>query len=177
MKLKFLAIILALSASTVWAAKPEDNKSTSQQEQAKILKALQISGKWARPAFKGKNTAAFMVIKNTSDQDIYLTQAACCSKALAKKVELHTHVMEGNIARMRPVGPNGIKVPAKGQVELKRGGLHVMLIGLDKDVRLGRDLSLDLQFKASPTEAGGVWMRQTKFPVHSRGPEHKPQAK
>ena len=170
MKLNFLSLSIILLASIAANAKVPTNQTNINNEQAKIAKAIKISGKWARPAFKGKNTAAFMVIKNTSDKDIYLTKATCCSKALAKKVELHNHVMEGSIARMRPVGPQGIKVPANGEVKLKRGGLHIMLIGLSKDVRLNRDLNLNLQFKNTPTEAGGTWLKQVAFPVHSRNP-------
>ena len=41
----------------------------------------------------------------------------------------------------------GIEVPAGGQVELKPGGYHVMLIGLMRDLSDGEKFPLTLQFE------------------------------
>jgi copper(I)-binding protein len=175
MKLKFLLVaMIALTPATL-LAKAKDKTEIEAKQAAKLTKgqiaeAITIKGQWARPAFREANTAAFMIISNKSNHDIYLTDANCCTKSLAKKVELHTHKMEGNVARMRPVGRDGIRIPAKGSVKLKRGGLHVMLIGLNKDVRLGRNLDLNLHFSTAPGDIRNAWIRKISFPVHSRGP-------
>lgn len=42
-----------------------------------------------------------------------------------------------------------LEVPAKGQVELKPGGYHVMLIGVKRDLKVGDKFSLELQFEKS----------------------------
>jgi copper(I)-binding protein len=46
---------------------------------------------------------------------------------------------------------NGLEVPAKGEVLLKPGGYHVMLIGMTRDLQVGDTFSLDLQFEKSGT--------------------------
>ena len=48
--------------------------------------------------------------------------------------------------RMQAV-QGGIEVPAGGQVELKPGGYHVMLIGLTRDLTDGEKFPLTLQFE------------------------------
>ncbi|WP_037940768.1 copper chaperone PCu(A)C [Sulfurospirillum arcachonense] len=74
-----------------------------------------------------QNSASFMKIINLSDKTIYLQSA---SSNVAKNVELHEHTMSNGMMKMQQV--KDIKIPAKSSVELKPGGLHVMLIGLNK---------------------------------------------
>ena len=68
------------------------------------------------------NTAAFMVLKNDADQPVKLVAAA---SAAAGRAELHTHLHENGVMRMRHV--ESIEVPAKGEVALKPGTFHIML--------------------------------------------------
>ncbi len=51
---------------------------------------------------------------------------------------------------MSPV--EAIDVPANGQVELKPGGYHIMLIGLKQDMKVGDKIKLTLTFE----KAGNV---------------------
>lgn len=69
-------------------------------------------------------TGAFMTLINTGDQTISVVRA---DSDAAKTVELHTHIDDGGVMRMREIPE--ITVSAMGQTELKPGGLHVMLIG------------------------------------------------
>jgi hypothetical protein len=39
-----------------------------------------------------------------------------------------------------------IVVPAHSQVELKPGGLHIMLIGLSRNLQLGERVTINLEF-------------------------------
>ncbi len=61
-----------------------------------------------------------------------------------RTVELHTHVLEGGVARMRPV-PR-IEVPERGTVSLAPGGLHVMFIDLERPLVAGSTVSFTLVF-------------------------------
>lgn len=70
-----------------------------------------------------KATAAFMVLKNAGDKDAKLVKA---ESTAAKAVELHTHINDGGVMRMRQVPAIAIK--AKGETALKPGSYHVMLI-------------------------------------------------
>ena len=78
------------------------------------------------------NSAAFMKIKNSSNETVYLQKVVSTSAA---KLELHEHVMEGAMMKMQHIAT--IEIPAKTTIELKPGGLHVMLLGLTKPLVLG----------------------------------------
>jgi len=87
-------------------------------------------------------TAAFMTLKNQSQQDIYLTRA---SSTAAKIVELHTHIKENGMMKMRQVAH--IKIPAKGEAHLKPGGYHIMLINPIIPLKQGEKVKLTLTFQ------------------------------
>lgn len=70
-------------------------------------------------------TAAFMVIRNTGDKDVKVLKA---DNPASKVTELHTHLHEGGVMKMRQVP--GIDIKAKGEAVLQPGGLHVMMIDL-----------------------------------------------
>jgi copper(I)-binding protein len=73
------------------------------------------------------NSASFMQITNRSSKTISLLSV---DSNVAKNVELHEHVMNNGMMKMQQI--QSIKIPANSTVELKPGGLHVMLIGLNK---------------------------------------------
>ena len=63
----------------------------------------------------------------------------------AKKAELHTHVNEGEMMRMKQI--DSIEVPAGGQVEFKPGSNHVMLFELSAPLVAGERFPLTLEFE------------------------------
>jgi hypothetical protein len=74
---------------------------------------------------------------------------------VANVVELHKTTMEGNMMKMAPV--ENIEIPAQGQAELKPGGLHVMLIGLKRELKPDEKIRLKLHFeKAGAQEVEAV---------------------
>jgi copper(I)-binding protein len=46
------------------------------------------------------------------------------------------------------VPQDSIPVPAKGEVELKPGGLHIMLVNLKQDLKVGDEIEVTLRFKS-----------------------------
>jgi len=86
-------------------------------------------------------SATFMTLKNDTDKDIALIKA---SSDVAKNVELHEHVHEGGMMKMRQVPK--IIIPAHGITELKPGGYHIMLIGLQRKIKSGDKVTLNLEF-------------------------------
>ena len=144
---------------------------------------IQISDPWARPAIammeeqptgaamgaakptgaamggemSGANGALYLTITNTGDAADRLLKA---TGDIARSIELHTVIKNGDVMEMRPV--EAIEVPAGGSVKLMPGGFHVMLIGLNRDLKAGDSLDVTLQFE----KAGAV-------PVHAtvRQPE------
>lgn len=84
-------------------------------------------------------TAGYLSIANPTDTPRKLVSA---STPRAETVELHTHMMEDGVMRMRPV--ESFEVPANGTLKLAPGGNHLMIIGLDKPLTDGE--SLDITF-------------------------------
>ena len=91
--------------------------------------------------------AAFMTLKNDSTSDDKLMSA---SSPVAASAELHTHIKDGDIMRMREVP--SIDLPAGATVNMQPGGLHVMLMGLKQPLRQGEVFPLTLTF----AKAGAV---------------------
>jgi copper(I)-binding protein len=67
---------------------------------------------------------------------------------VAQTVEIHETVMEGEVMKMQMLA-EGLEVPAGGEVLLKPGSYHVMLIGMKRDLNVGDTFTLDLQFEKS----------------------------
>lgn len=92
-------------------------------------------------------TAAFMLIRNTGNADRKLLKI---DSPIAKTVELHHHINDNGVMRMRPV--KEIELKAGGQVELKPGGYHVMLIDLRKVLEEGERVPMTLSFDNGGSE-------------------------
>jgi copper(I)-binding protein len=86
-------------------------------------------------------TGAFMVIKNNGDKDVKVLKA---DNPVSKVTELHTHLNEGGVMKMRPVP--AIDIKAKGEAVLKPGGLHVMMIDLKAPMKEGDVVPSTLTF-------------------------------
>ena len=87
-------------------------------------------------------TAAFMVIRNTGDKDVKVVKA---DNPVSKATELHTHLNEGGVMKMRPVP--AIEIRAKGEAVLRPGGLHVMMIDLKTPLEDGDKVAITLGFE------------------------------
>lgn len=90
-----------------------------------------------------KTGAAFMQIANDGKADRLIEARS----DIARKVELHTHIFEGGVAKMRQV-EGGIPLPAGETVSLERGGLHVMFMGLTRPMNSGETFPLTLVFES-----------------------------
>jgi len=86
-------------------------------------------------------TGAFMVIKNNGAKDVKLVKA---DNPVSRVTELHTHLNEGGVMKMRPV--LAIDIKAGGEAALKPGGLHVMLIDLKTPPKEGELVPITLTF-------------------------------
>ena len=86
--------------------------------------------------------AAFLNIMNHGDNGDELLSA---TSPIAGKTELHAHIHEGGMMKMREV--EKIEVPAHGSQMLKPGGYHVMFFDLKDVPELGESFPLTLNFK------------------------------
>ena len=106
---------------------------------------LSIEDAWARPAFKGDNSAAYMVIKNMTEQGDGLIGA---SSDAANITEIHLSKMDAE-GIMSMEKQDLIGVPAGETVKLEQGGLHVTLMNLVRDLNVGDKFELTLEFQRS----------------------------
>lgn len=86
-------------------------------------------------------SAIFGTITNPTDTEVTLVRA---TSDAATTVELHEMVMDGGAMKMRPKD-GGFVVPAQGSITLDPGGLHIMLIGLTRDIKAGDSVNVELE--------------------------------
>lgn len=92
----------------------------------------------------GKSGAVFLEITNLADVDERLVDA---KSDVAEKVQLHTHKDNGNGVMQMLHVPEGFAIPALGSHALKRGGDHVMLMGLTRELKDGDIVKVTLVFE------------------------------
>lgn len=124
---------------------------------------LKVSDAFIR-ATKGKNAAAYCKIQNTSSSYVTLIDAKP-DPSVAKYAELHTHEQQGDIFRMVKV--NHITIPPHQTIMLEPGGMHIMLMHVEKTLANGTEqrgpINLIFDNKVSI---------QLDFPVHESA-KHK----
>ena len=124
-----------------------------------------VSDGWARASIgAASNSAAYLTITMDGDASDRLVAAAT---PVAERAELHDHLMEDGIARMRPV--DAIDVVPGEPVTLEPGGLHIMLMGLAKKLEPGEMLPLTLSFE----KAGDMEVELSVHPINHRPKAHK----
>ncbi len=107
-----------------------------------------VKDPYARAVPPGQpNSAAFLGLSNNGAASHALVGA---KSTAADVVELHTHLMEGGMMKMRRV-PR-IEVPAGQTVSLQPGGLHLMLIGLKQPLKPENPIDLTLVFEDDSTQ-------------------------
>jgi copper(I)-binding protein len=92
----------------------------------------------------GTSGAVFFTVMNHGAEEDRLIDVR---SDVAEKVELHTHKDDGNGVMQMLHVPEGFVIPASGAHALARGGDHVMLIGLTREVADGDVISLTLVFE------------------------------
>lgn len=139
---KFVVMLLAL-ALTLAACQPQPAQIT-------------VSDPWARPAGEGENSAAFFVIQNGTSQDDAVVRA---ESDVAAAVEIHLSKMGENGA-MQMIRQDKVVVPAGGETVFKPGSYHVMLIGLQRELKEGDTFTLTLYFEKSDPQTLTVPVEQ-----------------
>ena len=87
--------------------------------------------------------AAFMGIQNSGAENDRLLSAR---SDVAQRVELHTHIADGDVMRMVEV-EEGFEIPAGDTHMLERGGHHVMFMGLNRKLAHGDEVAVTLVFE------------------------------
>ncbi len=119
---------------------------------------LQIEKPWARATVPGAAVGGgYLVIRNAG---LAPDRLVGVSSPVSSRVEIHEMAMEKDVMRMREV--KGVDVPAKGAVEFKPGGFHLMFIELKAPLKQGEKVQVTLRFE----KAGEL---KAEFSVESAG--------
>jgi copper(I)-binding protein len=125
---------------------------------------IEIGHPWSRAAPAGVTGAGFLTLTNKGGTADRLLGARA---EIARSVEIHNHVMDGDVMRMRPVA--AIDIPPGAEVKLAPGGYHIMLIGLKQPLVKGTRVPLTLVFE----KAGEVPVELAVDAAGARGGEHQ----
>lgn len=107
-----------------------------------------------------KTSTAYMTIETTAGPDRLVAAAS----PVAGKVELHTHLHEGGVMKMRQV--EAIEIAPGKPAVLETGGYHLMLFDLKQPLKAGEQVPLTLTFE----KAGKV---EVQVPVRPLRPGHQ----
>ena len=156
--MKFFFIATLFAVTSMGAADAAEWKAGS----------ITIENPYAR-ATAGKATAGggYLSIHNHGQAD----KLIAASSDVAAMTQLHTHIHEGNVMKMRPV--EAIDVPENGGVELKPGGYHVMFMKLKGPLKEGQHFPLELTFEKAgkvtvEVAVGGVGAKMAPEMDHSK---------
>ena len=114
-------------------------------DHAAKLGDLTLSDAWARAAMReGGASAAYLTVETRGEADRLVAAAS----SAAARVELHEHILEDGVAKMREVAA-GVPVEPGAPAVLEPGGYHVMLMGLSAPLAEGDAIDLTLTFETS----------------------------
>ena len=140
-----LALVFACCISPALAQAPAatTTTTTTTTTATATTTALVVSDAWVRqPAPGAKHVAGFLRLHNSTGVDVEVVAAA---SSLSPRTELHTHLHEGGIMKMRLVP--SIVVKAHSDVVLQPGGLHVMFMDVARQPAPGDIVELTLNVK------------------------------
>ena len=130
--------------------------------------SLMIEGAFARASLgHGKNSAAYLSIRNHASKDDYLIDVKTNVAAMAS---IHNHINDKGIMKMRAV--KKIAIPANGSIKLQPGGFHIMLMGLKKPLPEGDKFDLTLIFKKAGTVLCSVLVKKMHAMEHGKKMKH-----
>ena len=137
----------------------DEHQHSRANETAALPDTIAIEAPWTRPtATAGGIGAGYAKITNKgSEPDVLLGG----SSDAAERVEVHqTSIDDKGVASMKKL--DAVEIKPGESIELKPGGMHLMLIGLKAPLKEGDTLKAKLNFK----KAGAV---EVAFPVKASG--------
>ncbi len=157
LRLSLLAAIAAVTLLTACkpsatapaaAPAPATEPPAAAAAETRIGALLIVDASSRETPLAGGTAPGFLTIRNTGGEDDRLLAAS--SPAVAS-VEIHEMSMADGQMTMRAL-PEGLAIPAGGEVQLAPGGLHLMLIGVREPLAAGQTLPVELRFE----KAGAV---------------------
>ena len=123
---------------------------------------VEVEGAWARSSPAMANAGAAYMQLTSADADRLIGVGV--DPSIAARVEIHeTSMMEGEgdmsgQMMMQEVGE--IALPAGEMVELRPGGLHIMLLELPAPLTVGQTFDLTLSFESADDQVVEIEVRE-----------------
>lgn len=150
MKKMLSMLVLAAACQGAWAA------------------GMDVDNAWARETVKGMSMGGvFMEVENDTGRDDVLLGG---STPVAERVEVHNHVNDNGVMRMRQVA-GGLPIKNDSEAQLKPGSYHIMLMGLKQPLSAGQEFPLTLKFKYAPEKTVNIKVKANN-PAASNGHQH-----
>ena len=125
---------------------------------------VEIREAWSRPASQGGNGAVYFVIRSSEPDELIGV-----SSDVAEAVEMHESKINGDVMEMHQL--KSILLNAGELVTFEPGGLHIMLIGLKQDLKVGDEFEITLHFKNVQDLNVNVPVRDTPASEHKNSPD------
>ncbi len=153
-------LFLVLASATLIAA------ATQALAHEETKGGVTVAHPWVRATPGGATIGvAYLEIKTADGIQDRLIGA---SSPVAARAEIHTHIKEGDVMRMRKV--EAIALKPKSSAVLKPSGDHVMLMDLKAPLKEGDLVKLTLVFE----KAGAIEVEASVEPVGAMGPHGMP---
>jgi periplasmic copper chaperone A len=107
---------------------------------------IEVTAGFARAMLPGQPSGGgFVTILN---RGAIPDRLVATSSPAAGKVEIHSMEIKDGVMVMRPVA-GGLEIPAGATVEMKPGGLHLMLMQVENPFAAGTTVPLTLEFETA----------------------------
>ena len=146
--LKLLAVVFSVVLFSIHSFAMSHVHNMSHRHQSMQFEKVEIDGltlsNFLARASIGpmKNSSAYGEIQSNTDDRLIKA-----SSSVTKVVELHEHINDNGIMRMREV-EGGLALTAGKSIVMKPGGYHIMLIGLHKPLKADTTMDLSLEFES-----------------------------
>lgn len=157
-RLVFVLITILLLVSGCTSPTPDSVESKRTTERVQGTGRIVIRDAWMRPALHNSNGAIYFVIFNGAEKYDEILRV---STPAAEAAEIHVSRMGGDVMSMHHVA--FVPLATAEEVTFAPGGLHVMLVGLKRDVKTGDEITVTLHFKNHDAVTIAVPVRETQI--------------
>lgn len=123
----FLGIFILLSTLVFTACTPKEG--------------VEIRSAWTRATPAGENGAIYFTITNYSPADTLVG----VSTEVAEAVEFHESMLLNDVMEMHML--DSVNLPQGEAIEFAPGGLHVMLVNLQRELVIGETIEVTFHFE------------------------------
>lgn len=123
--MKYFVLSIATLGMVACGENAPETPTTEHVQSSTMAQSLELSDAYIKAPLPSRNiTAGFFKLKNNGAND----RLIAASSSISDTVEIHTHLMEGGVMKMRQIP--GVGLPSGETVEFKSGGYHLMLFNV-----------------------------------------------